>query len=57
MKVAIIYDWLTGMSGRMRCLEVFCDLFPDGEIYTLLHANDTVYPTIEEHSARTNFIQ
>ena len=29
MKVALIHDWLTGMRGGERCLEVFCELFPE----------------------------
>jgi hypothetical protein len=28
MKVALIHDWLTGMRGGEKCLEVFCELFP-----------------------------
>ena len=28
-RVALVHDWLTGMRGGERCLEVFCELFPD----------------------------
>ncbi|MCS6289248.1 MAG: glycosyltransferase [Nitrospira sp.] len=57
MKVAIIHDWLTGMRGGERCLEAFCELFPDADIYTLLHIKGSVSPTIERHRIRTSFIQ
>ena len=36
-RVALVHDWLTGMRGGERCLEVFCELFPDAPLYTLLH--------------------
>lgn len=57
MKVAIVHDWLTGMRGGEKCLEVFCELFPRADIYTLLHAPGAVSPIIEEHRIRTSFIQ
>lgn len=57
MRVAIVHDWLTGMRGGERCLEVFCELFPDADLYTLLHIKGTVSPTIERHRIHTSFIQ
>jgi len=32
MKVALVHDWLTGMRGGEKVLEVFCELFPDAHI-------------------------
>jgi glycosyltransferase involved in cell wall biosynthesis len=57
MKVAIIHDWLTGMRGGEKVLEVLCELFPQAHLYTLLHHPDTVSPTIEALPIRTSFIQ
>jgi len=57
MKVALVHDWLTGMRGGERCLEIFCELFPNADIYTLLHVKGTVCPIIEKHLIRTSFIQ
>ena len=57
MRVAIVHDWLTGMRGGERCLEVFCELFPDADLYTLLHIKGTVSPAIERHRIHTSFIQ
>jgi glycosyltransferase involved in cell wall biosynthesis len=37
MKIAFIHDWLTGMRGGENVLEAACELFPEAEIYTLLH--------------------
>jgi glycosyltransferase involved in cell wall biosynthesis len=57
MKVAIVHDWLTGMRGGERCLELLCEMFPDADICTLLHIPGSVSPTIERHAIRTSFIQ
>jgi len=57
MKIAIIHDWLTGMRGGEKCLEVFCELFPDAVIFTLLHNKGSVSKRIESMPIRTSFIQ
>lgn len=46
MRVAIVHDWLTGMRGGEKCLEVFCELYPDADLYTLIYAGDKVSATI-----------
>lgn len=57
MRVALIHDWLTGMRGGERCLEVFCELFPDADLFTLLHVPGSVSPVIERRRITTSFIQ
>lgn len=57
MKVALVHDWLTGMRGGEKCLEVFCELFPDADLYTLLRVKGSVSGTIEKHPIKTSFIQ
>lgn len=57
MKVAIAHDWLTGMRGGEKCLEVFCELFPEATIFTLLHNKGSVSPAIEKMRIETSFIQ
>jgi glycosyltransferase involved in cell wall biosynthesis len=57
MKVAIVHDWLTGMRGGERCLEVFCELFPQAHLYTLLHLRGSLSPTLERMRIRTSFVQ
>jgi glycosyltransferase involved in cell wall biosynthesis len=56
-KVALVHDWLTGMRGGEKCLEVLCELFPEADIYTLLHIPGTVNKTIESHRIHTSFLQ
>jgi len=57
MKVALVHDWLTGMRGGEKVLEVFCELFPDAHLYTLLHNRGSLSNTIEDMDIRTSFIQ
>ena len=56
-KVALVHDWLTGMRGGERCLEVFCELFPSADLYTLLHVPGSVSPVIERRRLVTSFLQ
>ncbi len=57
VRVALVHDWLTGMRGGERCLEVFCELFPDADLFTLLHVPGSVSPTIERRRIVTSFVQ
>lgn len=56
-RVALVHDWLTGMRGGERCLEVFCELFPDAPLFTLLHVPGSVSATIERRRIVTSFVQ
>ena len=56
-RVALVHDWLTGMRGGERCLEVFCELFPDADLFTLLHVPGSVSPLIERRRIITSFLQ
>ena len=57
MRTAIVHDWLTGMRGGEKCLEVFCELFPGATVFTLLHEAGSVSPAIENMDIRTSFLQ
>ena len=57
MRVALVHDWLTGMRGGERCLEVFAELFPAADLFTLLHIPGSVAPVIERRRITTSFIQ
>ncbi len=45
------------MRGGEKCLEAACELFPDADVFTLLHRRGTVSPTIERHRIVTSFLQ
>ena len=57
MRVALIHDWLTGMRGGEKVLEVLCELYPDADIFTLFHHRGSVSPRIERHRITTSFVQ
>ncbi|MFQ5912389.1 MAG: glycosyltransferase [Nitrospinota bacterium] len=57
MKVAIVHDWLTGMRGGEFGLEVFCDLFPQADLFTRIHWKGSVSSRIESLPIRTSFLQ
>jgi glycosyltransferase involved in cell wall biosynthesis len=57
IRIAIAHDWLTGMRGGEKCLEVFCELFPEATVFTLVHKKGSVSDTIESMDIRTSFIQ
>ena len=56
-KIAIIHDWLTGMRGGEKVLEIFCELFPDADIFTLIHIPGSVSKIIEDRRIQTSFLQ
>src|SRR3989338_590093 len=50
LKVALSHDWLNGMRGGEKCLEVFCELYPNSPIYTLFCEPGKVSSTIRKHT-------
>lgn len=57
MKLAIVHDWLTGMRGGEKCLEVLCRAFPEAKLFTLLHAPGSTSEAIERMDIQTSFLQ
>ena len=57
MRVALVHDWLTGMRGGEKVLEVLCELFPDADLFTLFHQPGTVSAPIEHRRITTSFVQ
>jgi glycosyltransferase involved in cell wall biosynthesis len=57
LRVALVHDWLTGMRGGEKCLEVLCRAFPDATLYTLIHRRGSLSPTIESMKIRTSALQ
>jgi hypothetical protein len=47
LRVALVHDWLTGMRGGEKCLEVLAEMFPSADLHTLVHQKGTVAPVIE----------
>ncbi|MBI4229396.1 MAG: glycosyltransferase [Planctomycetes bacterium] len=57
MRVALIHDWLTGMRGGEKVLEGVCELFPEADLFALVHQPGSVSPSIEGRGVRTSFVQ
>ena len=56
VKVALIHDWLTGMRGGEKCLEVFCELYPEADLYTLVYAPDSISAAIRRMHVRASWL-
>ncbi len=57
LKIALVHDWLTGMRGGEKILEVLCELYPRATVYTVLHNKGVMSPVIERMDIKTSFIQ
>ena len=56
MKTAVVHDWLTGMRGGEKVLSVILELFPDADLFTLIHNLGSVSESIEKRKIFTSFI-
>ena len=56
-RIALVHDWLTGMRGGEKVLEVLCELFPQADLFTLVHVPGQVSPAIESHRIITSPLQ
>jgi glycosyltransferase involved in cell wall biosynthesis len=57
LRVALVHDWLTGMRGGEKCLEVICRAFPDAHLFTLMHRRGSLSPAIESMTIQTSPLQ
>ncbi len=57
LNVALAHDWLTGMRGGERVLELLCEGFPRAPIHTLIHKPDGVSDLINRHPIHTSVLQ
>lgn len=57
LKVILAHDWLTGMRGGERVLEILCRAFPRSPIYTLFYNPDAVSDIINRHPVKTSWLQ
>src|SRR5215212_2142427 len=56
LRVVLAHDWLTGMRGGEKVLEVLCRRWPGAPLYTLLHRRGSVSPEIEGRPVRTSVL-
>lgn len=56
-RVVLGHDWLTGMRGGERVLELMCKSIPDAPLVTLIHTAGAVNETIGRHPIHTSWLQ
>ena len=56
-KVVLVHDWLTGMRGGEKVLELLCEAYPTADLLTLFHVPGSVSPAIERLRPRTSALQ
>src|SRR4051794_2039832 len=56
-RIALVHDWLTGMRGGEKCLEVLCRRWPSARLFTLIHQHGRVSAPIERLRPQTSFLQ
>ena len=57
IRLAFVHDWLNGMRGGEKVLQVLCRAFPDADIYTLLLEKDKISSDILEHRIMVSALQ
>jgi glycosyltransferase involved in cell wall biosynthesis len=57
MRIAFIHDWLLGMRGGERCLEVLCSMFPEADIYTTFYRPERITSVITQRTVVTSALQ
>src|SRR5260370_29303875 len=56
-RIVLVHDWLTGMRGGEKCLEIACRRWPQAPLFTLLYRPGTVTRAIEARPIRTSWMQ
>jgi glycosyltransferase involved in cell wall biosynthesis len=57
VKVALVHDWLVRYRGGEKVLEAICELYPEADLFTLIHKPGSVPPAIEQRRIHTSFLQ
>ena len=55
-RIALAHDWLTGMRGGEKVLEAALELFPQAELYTLIHRADRVSDFINSRRIHVSWL-
>jgi glycosyltransferase involved in cell wall biosynthesis len=56
MKVALVHDWINGMRGGERCLEVFLRIYPQADIFTLFHTPGKTIHQIDSRVVKVSWL-
>ncbi len=56
LKVAIVHEWFTVMRGGEKVVAALLQMFPQADVYALLHKKGSVDAIIENRGVHTTFI-
>lgn len=56
MRVALVHDWLTGLRGGERCLHSFMSLYPQADIFTMVHVPGATTQEIDQRVRAASFL-
>jgi glycosyltransferase involved in cell wall biosynthesis len=56
MKIALVPDYLDEYGGAERTFEVFCEMFPDASVFTLLYDSQKMSKTINKMNIKTSYL-
>jgi glycosyltransferase involved in cell wall biosynthesis len=54
VRIALVHDWLTGMRGGERVLDVIARAYPHADLYTLFYQPGATSPAIESLNIRAS---
>lgn len=57
IRVAIVHDWITGMRGGEQVLNAFLRIYPDADVYTMLHVKGKTTAKIDSRVVGTSALQ
>lgn len=57
LRAVLAHDWLNGMRGGEKCLDLLCRGFPSAPICTLVYEPEQVSPAIRRHPVLTSPLQ
>jgi glycosyltransferase involved in cell wall biosynthesis len=57
LRTVLCHDWLTGMRGGERVLEILCEGFNDAPVMTLIHKREAISSIINAHPVSTSMLQ
>lgn len=57
MKVAIVHDWLVNYGGAESVVETILKIFPDADIFTLVHDKEKMRGRFEKNKIYTSSLQ
>lgn len=56
MTMAIVHDWLTGMRGGEKVLAAIASLYPEADLFTLIHVPGSCSPDLEARRIITSWL-